>query len=110
MDAYSRSSRPRQPPYSRSRHRSRSSSPAESTNDTNVPQQTQFIPIPVPYYQPQAQSQPTSNINGKPISYVIPQAKQQYLDESNPSAVERFLHLKEIFRFHLGKDHQFGSI
>jgi len=79
-----------------SSHRSRSYSPHESTTITDTKQkQTQFIPISVPYYQPQAhQSQPASimptNNNSQPISYIVPQAKQQFIEENNQSTVRNF--------------------
>ncbi|CAF1466994.1 unnamed protein product [Rotaria sordida] len=89
-----------------SSHRSRSRSPRENTSTGNNTQdnnnnikQPQFIPIPVPYYQPPTQppAQPTVqtlntpsnnnnnnnniNNNNQPISYIIPQPKQQFIEE-----------------------------
>lgn len=92
MDELPRSSRSRR--RSRSRHRSRSQSPFASTiandsnNNNNNQKQTQFIPIPVPYYQPPIQpSQPgpvtSTNTNSQPMSYMIPQAKQQFVEDNN---------------------------
>jgi hypothetical protein len=82
---------------SRSRQRSRSPSPFASTivtdsNTNHHQKQTQFIPIPVPYYHPQIQpSQPgpvtSPNKNSQPVSYLIPQAKQQFIDDNNQLTV-----------------------
>jgi hypothetical protein len=94
MDELSYPNRSRRRSRSRSRHRSRSRSPHESTIATEHNQrQTQYIPIPVPYYQPQAHSsQPapmtSSNTKSQPVSYLIPQAKQQFINENNQSTVK----------------------
>ncbi|CAF2865463.1 unnamed protein product [Rotaria sp. Silwood2] len=89
-----------------SSHRSRSRSPRENSSTGNNTQdnnakQPQFIPIPVPYYQPPTQlPQPppiqstaqtlntTSNNNSnnnnnhnQPMSYIIQQPKQQFIEE-----------------------------
>ncbi|CAF1063247.1 unnamed protein product [Rotaria sordida] len=89
-----RSSRRRPRIRRQSSHRSRSNSPDESTIiDDNNQKQTQFIPIPIPYYQPQqtaSTSQTTklqtpmisSNNNPSSISYIVPQSKQQYMEET----------------------------
>ncbi|CAF2803347.1 unnamed protein product [Rotaria sp. Silwood2] len=95
MDDVSRSSRSRRRSRSRrqSGHRSRSNSPDESTViEDNNPKQTQFIPIPVPYYHPQQvpSSQTTkmqapvvsTNNNQQGISYIVPQTKQQYIEDT----------------------------
>jgi hypothetical protein len=106
MEELPRMSRSRRRSRSRrhSGHRSRSHSPRENTSGGNNSQdnntkQTQFIPIPVPYYQPQAQPQPapqqqpqaptaqSNNPNNQPMSYVIPQPKQQYIEEFIQSSV-----------------------
>ncbi len=97
MDDLPRISRSRRRSRRYSSHRSRSYSPHESPTITDTKQkQTQFIPISVPYYQPQAQqSQPASimptNNNSQPISYIVPQAKQQFIEENNQSTVRTFL-------------------
>jgi hypothetical protein len=66
--------------------------------------QPQFIPIPVPYYQPPAQppSQPSTqtsntssnnninnNNNNQPMTYVIQQPKQRFVEEIIQSAVKQ---------------------
>ena len=109
MDELSRTSRSRHRSRSRScrhsSHRSRSYSPRDSTiADDNTKKQPQFIPIPVPYYQPQpptaAQQRTTthtptasSNNNTQPISYIMPQAKPQYIEENIQPTVRIFLFL-----------------
>jgi hypothetical protein len=91
MDDLSRTSRSRHRSRSRSRrhsdHRSSSHSPRESTtNADNNPKQTQFFPVPVPYYQPTPQpAQPpliSSNNHNPPMSYLMPQVKQQFIEEN----------------------------
>lgn len=82
MDEYPRSHRS----HRRSRRRSRSYSSPSSITEVNTSKQPQFIPVPVPYYQPQGQTQTVSNTNSKPMSYVVPQQKQQFLDETNQTA------------------------
>jgi hypothetical protein len=96
------------PRTNRSRHRShscrrssrhsRSYSPHESTITTennNHSRPNQVIPIHVPYYQPQSTSTlsqaittqtqipPTNNHNFQPVSYIMPQPKQQYVEDHN---------------------------
>lgn len=58
---------------------SRESSPMPDHN----PKPTQFVPAPMPYYQPKIQSTPmtSNNVNSQPISYMIPQVKQQFVEE-----------------------------
>jgi len=115
MDEVSRASHSRHRSRSRScrhsSHRSRSYSPRDSpTSDdnNNNQKQTQFIPIAVPYYQPQqatsSQLKPmqtpnvASNNNSSSISYIMPQAQQQYRDENIQSTVRIFLFLiKKLF-------------
>ncbi|CAF1122715.1 unnamed protein product [Rotaria sp. Silwood1] len=96
MDELSRMGRSHRRSRSRrqSSHRSRSNSPDESTviDDNNNQKQTQFIPIPVPYYHPQQvpSSQTTkmqipiasTNNNQPAISYIVPQPKQQYVEDT----------------------------
>jgi len=96
MDDLPRMSRSRRRSRSRrySSHRSRSYSSDESPINTDTKhKQTQFIPITVPYYQPQSQSAPimSTNNNSQPISYMVPQAKQQFIEENNQSTVRTFL-------------------
>jgi hypothetical protein len=108
MDEVSRASHSRHRSRSRScrhsSHRSRSYSPRDSPisdDNNNNQKQTQFIPIAVPYYQPQqatsSQLKPmqtpnvASNNNSSSISYIMPQAQQQYRDENIQSTVRIFL-------------------
>jgi hypothetical protein len=96
MDELPRTNRSRRRSRSRSRrhssYRSRSYSPLASTTVTeNNQNQTSFMP----YYQPQSQpSQPApiTSINNKsqPISYILPQAKQQFIEEYNQPTVRIF--------------------
>jgi hypothetical protein len=123
MDEVPRSTRSHR--RSRSRHRSRSQSPFLSTtptdnnnNNNNNQKQTQFIPIPVPYYQPQVQpSQPgpvtSTNTNSQPISYIIPQAKQQFVDDNNQLVNISFFLFSfsfEKYSFRLDESHEYVQI
>lgn len=100
MDEIPRMSRSRHRSHScrRSSRHSRSYSPRDSTMTTdnnNSSKTAQFIPIPVPYYHPQSatalsqgtttQTQMTSSSNNhpRPVSYIIPQTKQQYVEDPN---------------------------
>ncbi|CAF1112212.1 unnamed protein product [Adineta ricciae] len=97
-------SRSRHRSHSRSRHhsrnRSRSYSPQESTAPVDsTPKATQFVPIPVPYYQPQSQVPPpakpstqtsamASSNTSQPMSYVLPQNNQQFIEGSSQTIMK----------------------
>lgn len=92
IDELTRSNHSRR--HSRSRPRSRSRSPLETTTMTESnPKQTQFVPIPVPYYQPVPMT--SNNTNSQPVSYLIPQNKQQFVGENNQTIVRiSFVHFR----------------